>query len=187
VLLEFVGEKSILDETSVRKRVSKAGIEAERVDHVIGQIVGLTFFGVEVAAGKFAYSDEKKERQKNRQLATKFADAEGVEPRYEIDAPFRMYLELNEADSSPPVVSFSFASHTKLELLSQRGFTDARLVMQEQNRGCQSNTALRQQGRHLSLKGGRGYATSQHQLQPCNPFALAVDYSSALPHEVRQM
>jgi len=46
---------------------------------------------------------------------------------------------------------------------------------------AKSNTALREQGRHLSLKGGRSYVASQHALQPCNPFALAVDCSSGLP------
>ena len=101
VLLEFVGDNSVLDETTVRQRVSHAGIDAESVDHVIGQLVGLTFFGVEVAPGKFAYSDEKKERQKNRQLALKFADSQGMEARYEVNAPFRTYLELNEVHSSP--------------------------------------------------------------------------------------
>jgi hypothetical protein len=101
VLLEFVGERSILLESDVRKCVSSAGIDPEQVDHVISQLVGLTFLGVEVGAGKFAYADEKKERQKNRQLATKFAVSQGFEPRYEVNAPFRTYLELNEADSSP--------------------------------------------------------------------------------------
>ena len=100
VLLEFVGEKSILTESAVRKCVSSAGIDPEQVDHVISQLVGLTFLGVEVGAGKFAYADEKKERQKNRQLASKFATAFGTEPRYEVNAPFRTYLELNETESS---------------------------------------------------------------------------------------
>jgi hypothetical protein len=50
---------------------------------------------------------------------------------------------------------------------------------------AKSNTALREQGRHLSLKGGRSYVATQHALQPCNPFALAVDCSPVLlPLEV---
>jgi hypothetical protein len=100
VLLEFVGETSILTESAVRKCVSSAGIELEQVDHVIGQLVGLTFLGVEVAANRFAYADEKKERQKNTQLSTKFATAQGRELRYEINAPFRTYLEISETESS---------------------------------------------------------------------------------------
>ena len=52
---------------------------------------------------------------------------------------------------------------------------------------AKSNTALRQQGRHFPLKGGRSNATTQHQLQPCNPCALAVDCSSVLPLEVEQV
>ena len=101
VLLEFVGGRSVLLESTVRKFVSSAGIDAEQVDHVIAQLVGLTFLGIEVGPGKFAYADEKKERQKNVALASRFAVAQGLEARYEVNAPFRSYLELDEADSSP--------------------------------------------------------------------------------------
>ena len=101
VLLEFVGGRSVLLESTVRKFVSSAGIDAEQVDHVIAQLVGLTFLGIEVGPGKFAYADEKKERQKNVALASCFAVAQGLEARYEVNAPFRSYLELDEADSSP--------------------------------------------------------------------------------------
>lgn len=101
VLLEFVGDRSVLLESTVRKFVSSAGIDAEQVDHVIAQLVGLTFLGIEVGPGKFAFADEKKERQKNVALASRFAVAQGLEVRYEVNAPFRSYLELDEADSSP--------------------------------------------------------------------------------------
>jgi hypothetical protein len=96
VLLEFVGGSSVLLESIVRQRISSAGIDAEKVDEVIAQLVSLTFFGVEVSRGKFAYADEKKEMQKNVVLASRFAVAEGNEHRYEINAPFRAYLELKE-------------------------------------------------------------------------------------------
>jgi hypothetical protein len=96
VLLEFVGGPSILPESKVRQHISSAGIDAEKVDDVIVQLAGLTFLGVEVGIGRFAYADEKKELQKNMALAAKFAAANSKEYRYEINAPFRAYLELNE-------------------------------------------------------------------------------------------
>lgn len=101
VLLEFVGGKSVLLESTVRQHVSAAGIEAERVDHVISQLVSLTFLGIEVGEGRFAYADEKKERQKNVALAKRFASTQGYDARYEINTPFRSYLELDETPSSP--------------------------------------------------------------------------------------
>jgi len=101
VLLEFVGGSSVLDESVVRKHVSSTGIDAEKVDSVIAQLVGLTFLGLEVGPGRFAYADEKKERQKNAALANRFAGLQGGSVRYEVNAPFRAYLELDEASSAP--------------------------------------------------------------------------------------
>ncbi len=99
VLLEFVGGPSVLSESMVRQHISSAGIDAEKVDDVIAQLVNLTFLAVEVSRGKFAYADEKKELQKNVVLASRFAAAQGVEHRYEINAPFRAYLELKESQA----------------------------------------------------------------------------------------
>jgi hypothetical protein len=44
-----------------------------------------------------------------------------------------------------------------------------------------SNTALREQGRHLLLEGGRIHAQTEHEIQPCNPSTFAVDCCAALP------
>ena len=101
VLIEFVGGPSVLLESTVRQHISSAGTDAEKVDDVIAQLVSLTFLGVEVSPGKFAYADEKKELQKNVILASRLAVAQGGERRYEINAPFRSYLELKEAQGEP--------------------------------------------------------------------------------------
>ena len=81
-------------------------IDAEQVDRVITQLVGLTFLGVEVGLGRFAYADEKKERQKNRQLAAKYAGNRNTEPRFEVNAPFRTYLGMDEGDGTARLPSF---------------------------------------------------------------------------------
>jgi hypothetical protein len=96
VLLEFVGGSSVLSEGLIRQHISSAGIEPEKVDDVISQLINLTFFAVEVNRGRFAYADEKKELQKNVILASRYAENYGVERRYEINAAFRAYLELQE-------------------------------------------------------------------------------------------
>lgn len=101
VLLEFVGGPAVLPESIIRQHISSAGVEAEKVDNVITQLVGLTFLGVEVSATRFAYADEKKELQKNLILAVRLAASQGGERRYEINAPFRAYLELREPHAGP--------------------------------------------------------------------------------------
>jgi hypothetical protein len=49
-----------------------------------------------VSRGRFAYADEKKELQKNLILATRFAASQADGRRFEVNAPFRSYLELDE-------------------------------------------------------------------------------------------
>ncbi len=85
-----------MSESSIRQLISSAGIDIEKVDDIISQLTSLTFLGVEVGQGRFAYADEKKELQKNLILASRFATARGGEPRYEINTPFRTYLELED-------------------------------------------------------------------------------------------
>jgi len=103
VLLEFIDGPSILSESTVRQHISRAGIDAEKVEGVIRQLVGLTFLGVEVGEGKFAYSDERKELQKSQILATRYATSIGQTPRYEVNSPFRSYLELHEGGTNLPL------------------------------------------------------------------------------------
>jgi len=54
----------------------------------------------------------------------------------------------------------------------------------EKTEVAKSNTALQEQGRYLSLKGGRRHVPNKHALQPCSPFTSAMDCCSVLPLEV---
>ena len=96
VLLEFLGGDSVLRETTVRKHISSAGIEAEKVDAVISHLVKLTFLGVEIDANKFQYADEARELKKVYVLASRYSLQKGEERRYEINPAFRAYLEIHE-------------------------------------------------------------------------------------------
>lgn len=96
VLLQFLGNNPVLDESSVRRNVSNAGIDAEKVDPVIAHLVKLTFLGLEVDPHKFLYADDPRELKKLYILADRLArDQEGVR-RFEIKAAFRSYLEIRE-------------------------------------------------------------------------------------------
>jgi hypothetical protein len=94
VLLEFVGSSSVIGEGAARTQVSRSGIDAETVDIVISHLIKLTFFGLEIAKDRFIYSDEPKELKKNLILADRYAESSGCERRYEINAAFRSYLEV---------------------------------------------------------------------------------------------
>jgi hypothetical protein len=94
VLLEFVGSPSIIGQGTARTKVSRSGVDAEIVDLVISHLIKLTFFGLETTKGRFVYSDEPKELQKKLILADRYAEIEGRERRYEINAAFRAYLEI---------------------------------------------------------------------------------------------
>jgi len=98
VMLQFVGGSSTLSESQVRHLVSSAGMDPVIVDEVISQLVKLTFLGVEVANGRFEFSDEWKELQKNAVLATRFAGRGTTERRYAVNTPFRAYLEIDELE-----------------------------------------------------------------------------------------
>jgi hypothetical protein len=50
---------------------------------------------------------------------------------------------------------------------------------------AKSNTALREQGRHLFLEGGRIDAHSEHAIQPCGPSTCSVDRRAVLPSKVK--
>lgn len=98
VLLEFVSSESIVDEQTVRETVTRAGIESSSVDSVIAHLVRLTFLGVEVSRGRFAYSDEPKEVKKYRVLADRYRRTHDGEVRYEINPAFRAYLEVHDVN-----------------------------------------------------------------------------------------
>jgi hypothetical protein len=98
VLYEFVGDKSILSETSVLLKVTDACIAPEKAADVINHLVSLTFLGLETSEGHFSYSDEAKELMKHSILADRIVKLRGGEKRYEVNSAFRAYLEISEPE-----------------------------------------------------------------------------------------
>ena len=96
VFLEFPCSESVITESTVKERVSRAGIASERVGAVVSHLVKLTFLGVEVTEGQFSYSDEPKELKKNKVLADRLAGGSGGGRRYEVGPAFRSYLEIRD-------------------------------------------------------------------------------------------
>jgi hypothetical protein len=95
VLFEFAGGPARLTQTIVNSVVARA-IPREKVEDVVTHLVRLSFLGLEVSEGMFAWSDESREHKKNRVLSDRFLVESGGERRYEINPPFRAYLEIVE-------------------------------------------------------------------------------------------
>jgi hypothetical protein len=96
VLFEFVGAQAVLTEETVKELVAKADIPREKLDAVVEHLVKLSFLGVETSNQVFAYSDEPRELRKNNVLSDRYLEQHKLGRRYEINQPFRSYLEILE-------------------------------------------------------------------------------------------
>jgi hypothetical protein len=97
VLFEFVGAPPVLPTYEIAKRMRRAGIGYERTGQVTDQLVKLSFLGVEVDNGVFAYADEPREIKKNKVMSDQLLERMGSARRFQINVAFRAYLEVSES------------------------------------------------------------------------------------------
>ena len=95
VLFEFAGSPAILTEEAVNSIVAR-NIPFEKIADVVRHLEKLSFLGVEVSAGIFVWSDESRELKKNKVLSDRFLVEHDGQRRYEVNPPFRAYLEIAE-------------------------------------------------------------------------------------------
>jgi hypothetical protein len=62
----------------------------------MSHLIKLSFLGVETSSDAFAYADEPRELKKNKVLSDHLVELARNERRYEINPPFRSYLEIIE-------------------------------------------------------------------------------------------
>ncbi len=96
VLFEFVGGPPVLKEQDVVDLIVRASIPRSKVLEVIAHLVKLSFLGIQIAEGEFGYSDEPRELKKLLVLGERFLQQRPGERRYQINPPFRSYLEIAE-------------------------------------------------------------------------------------------
>lgn len=96
LLFEFVGANSVVSLEEIQKLIAKVSIEAERIDEVIDHLIRLSFLGVQVADDTFVYSEETRELIKNRVRSSRYYELNNRPRCYEINRPFRSYLEIVE-------------------------------------------------------------------------------------------
>lgn len=95
VLFEFLSASEIVSRDEVVSFLVRAGTEPERHQSVIDQLCALSFLGLEVHDGEFAFSADEDELEKNLVLARKLGEARNAPSRYRVNVPFHKYLEIH--------------------------------------------------------------------------------------------
>jgi hypothetical protein len=95
LIYEFVGGTDILVVEDIRRAMNTVGIPGARLNDVVNTLCEITFFGLEVGPGRFAYLYDEDSTTKIEVLARKtaleyFAGAR----RYRINKVFHAYLEI---------------------------------------------------------------------------------------------
>jgi hypothetical protein len=97
VLFEFVGKPAVLSEGEVSTILRAAGIDNAHHQFMIEHLVGLSFLGYEVRHDEFVFSEDEDELRKNSVLARRLVEERGGSRRYQVNAPFRSFLEVTES------------------------------------------------------------------------------------------
>lgn len=96
VLLEFLGEPAIMDESTVSGFITRSGIGPDKVGQVLERLKEMSFLGVEVGSGRFDFPESGTAMERARVLARKLCDESGAAARLQVHAAFRAYLEIAE-------------------------------------------------------------------------------------------
>jgi hypothetical protein len=96
LLFEFAGSSAILTGDDLAEIASRVSIQKDKVPEVIEHLIRLSFLGVEIDEGIFAYSEEARERKKNTVISDRFYKESDRSRRYEVSQPFRAYLEVRD-------------------------------------------------------------------------------------------
>jgi len=96
VLYEFAGCPVVVGRKKIIEFFQAARIPEELHADVLEHLVKLSFLGMEVGSGEFAFSEEPREYKKNVILASKLEKHQS-ERQYQIHPAFRAYLEIADA------------------------------------------------------------------------------------------
>lgn len=101
ILFEFISESSIVEETRVRELILRSGITNEAVDNVVSRLKSVSFFGIEVDAGKFEYPEVGALSDRAEAMSKKYRKEITAPLRFEIHPAYRPYLGIQ---SAPPFI-----------------------------------------------------------------------------------
>lgn len=103
LVYEFVGCREVVTEQDVLRGMHVVGIPADRLREVIDTLCEITFLGLEVGPGRFAYLYDEDSATKIQVMARKTAveHSSGVN-RYRINKAFHAYLEIQPSTDVKP-------------------------------------------------------------------------------------
>ena len=93
-LFEFAGSSPVVTETNLQAIAMKCGISEERWEELTEHLVRLSFLGVEIEEGKFAFSEENRDFKLNQVMSSRYRERCSLPTRFEINKPFRAYLQV---------------------------------------------------------------------------------------------
>ena len=96
VILGFAERSVILTKSEIIKVLRSSKIPEEMIESTINVLRDLTFLGLEVKEGEFAFPDTPEESRKIEKLADRFAQEKEQEERFQIHKAFRAFLETEE-------------------------------------------------------------------------------------------
>lgn len=103
LVYEFVGSQEIVTEKEIRRAMQTVGIPGDRLEDVVDTLCEITFLGLEVGPGRFAYLYDEDSATKVQVMARKTAVeySSGVN-RYRINKVFHAYLEIQRSENLKP-------------------------------------------------------------------------------------
>jgi hypothetical protein len=96
VLLEFLGETSVLEGSRVQELVARAGVADAMIDTIIDRLLAMSFLGVEIAPDRFDFPEHRTNLRRAAVLARKLTETGATPSRLAIHPAFRPYLEVEE-------------------------------------------------------------------------------------------
>jgi hypothetical protein len=102
LLLDFVRGPDVVTDETMQRAVAATGSDPERTDDFVGTLGELTFFGYEVAPGRFEFMNELESASKILAMAQKTADEMNAGTRrFYIHPAYHSYLELTRIAAAP--------------------------------------------------------------------------------------
>jgi len=95
-LFEFAGSASIVTEGEIHRIAARCGITEDRWAELIEHLTALSFLGLEIEEGRFAFSEETRDLRLNRVMSSRYRERSTSEKRFEINKPFRSYLQVQD-------------------------------------------------------------------------------------------
>jgi hypothetical protein len=96
LLYEFAGQKKVLSKTKIEEIVNKSNVKNVDVDYFLELLCERCFLGRQIGDKEFRYQTNHLDYEKILALAKNYQEEKGVIEYFEINIPYRKYLEIKD-------------------------------------------------------------------------------------------